>query len=158
MNMWSTKPVLGLIMILCLIVSAMAILRHNEKEKEAMTASLNHQIKMFDRMDVEGWKSDLSPTAVIEGLGEKYTVANLGDYFKKMGTTKLKSKITAPFSITDFHAVFARTISGATKDGCTFSQTNVVTLVKFDKQLKIVDWHDMWEEIESIKVCTKDEL
>lgn len=158
LQMSPLKSLILLVVLACAISQALAMVQHTQKEKDAITERLNHHIRMFDRQDVEGWKSDFSPSATIEGLGEKYTVANLRQYFKKLGATRLKSKITAPYSISDYHAVFARTIKASTTDGCKFSQDNVITLVRFNEKLEIVNWHDMWEEIESIKECAKDEL
>jgi hypothetical protein len=123
-----------------------------------MEVRLNHQIELFDRQDVEGWKSELHPDAIVEGLEMKYKVPNLKDYFNKIGAARIRSKITAPFSISDHHAVFARRISGRTRDGCSFKVDNVVTLVKFNEHFQIVGWNDMWTEIEPYKQCEKAEL
>lgn len=129
-----------------------------ESQKKAVEKTLRHQIAMFDRVDIDGWKSDLASNAVVEGLGAKYAVPDLHDYFKKMDVIKLKSKITAPFSIADYHAVFARTIEGTQRNGCHFSRDNVVTLVRFGDDLKVISWQDMWQEIDSVVTCPKGEL
>lgn len=151
------RAALVLIAMLCIVGSILAAPPLTDAQKKAMERTLRHQIAMFDRVDIDGWKSDLAPNAVVEALGKKYSVPELHDYFKKMDVTRLQSTVTAPFSISDFHAVFARTISGVQRDGCTFSQKNVVSLVRFGSDLKVEAWQDMWTDIGEID-CPKTEL
>lgn len=152
------KALIGLLAVLCIVSHAFAAGPMTEAQKKAIEKTLSHQIAMFDRVDIEGWKSDLAHNAVVEGLGSKYAVPDLHNYFKKMDVTRLKSKITAPFSISDYHAVFARTIEGTQRNGCYFSRDNVVSLVRFGDDLKVISWQDMWTELETAITCPKTEL
>lgn len=155
--MSSLKAALVLIAMLCIVSSILAAPPMTEAQKRAMEKTLRHQIAMFDRVDIDGWKSDLSPDAVVEALGSKWAVPDLHNYFKKMDVRRITSTVTAPFSISDYHAVFARTITGTQRDGCIFTQHNVVSLVRFGTNLKVEAWQDMWTDIGEPD-CPKNEL
>lgn len=143
---------------LCLACVVSASPPRTEAQRNAMERTVLHHLELFDRMDVVGWKTDLSPSGFVEGLGEKFMVQELQRYFNKLDAASLKSTITAPISISDDHAVFARTLQGITNNGCTFERRNLVTLVRFDRRQKVIEWKDMWEDLGSDLKCQKTEL
>lgn len=149
---------LNLIVVACILLQSIALARHPEKEREAIEKTLQHQIALIDRQDVEGWKSDLAPEATVEGLHETYTVRDLQRYFDKIGAARMRSTVTTPFSINDYHGAFVRTITGKSKDGCSFTVENVVSIVRFNEKLKVTNWQDHWQGIEAAKQCGHSDL